>query len=121
MQHPERWRRDLNPNLDAGQNDGQRGNVDHGDWQTANDVGDLNRRLRDHGFTDDELKQVPVIPAGERLEAGATYFDLARPERGEFTTRGDENVGRDQVIVPKSGTPYTIWNNLVEALATSER
>ena len=104
-QHPEHWRRDLNPNAMAGSNYGHTGPRSEEDARTAYDDKDLHRALR--GFTDDELKQVPVIPTGSRLEQSATYIDLAVPEPREFTATGDMEAQPQQSLVLKSAVDYT--------------
>jgi hypothetical protein len=110
-QHPEKWRRDLNPDAMAGANYGTSGPHPEVDARTAHDYKDVNRALR--GFTDDELKQIPVLPAGSRLEQGATYIDLAAPEPREFTATGDMEAHRGQRLVLKSSVDYTLWNRLI--------
>jgi hypothetical protein len=63
--------------------------------RTANDVKDAQQLLIT--FSDDHLKQSPILPAGARLEQDATYIDLADPDRKEFKAlaacRGDPRVG----------------------------
>jgi hypothetical protein len=68
---PDEWQRDLNPDPQAGQNTGLDAAQSKKAAPTAHDIKDLNRRLQD--YTDDELRQIPVLPAGTRLEQGATY------------------------------------------------
>ena len=110
-QHPEQWRRDLNPNVMAGSNYGHAGPHPEEDARTAYDLKDLHRRLQ--GFADDELKQIPVLPTGSRLEQGATYIDLADPEAREFTAPGDMEAQRRQRLVLKSAVDYSLWNRLI--------
>src|SRR5947208_17175944 len=80
---------------------------------TAFDVKDLHRRLRDFEFTDDLLKQIPVLPEGSRLEHGATYIDLKNPSPREFTATGDMVAGPDNWYVPKDVVDYQLWNRLL--------
>jgi hypothetical protein len=51
----------------------------------------VHRRLGN--MTDDELKLIPILPEGTRLEQGATYIDLAHLDDGELTARGDMLTG----------------------------
>jgi len=95
----------------AGQNVGLAGPHPEKGARTAYDLKEVHRRLRQ--FADDDLKQVPVLSQGSRLEQGATYIDLKDLERGEFTATGDMQVGPENWYVPKSEVPYGIWNGLV--------
>jgi len=109
-QHPDRWREDLNPNRDAGQNRG--GDSDgSSDARTAYDLKALHRRL--FGYGDDELKSIPVVPVGNRLEQGATYIDLANDSPTEFTATGDMEAGRQHCYVSKRDVHFELWNRLI--------
>jgi hypothetical protein len=110
-QHPEHWRRDLNPNANAGQNVGLARPHPELDARTAYDVKEAHDQLQ--GLTDDELRQIPILPSGSRLEQGATYLDLKHPERGEFTARGDMEAEPGAWCVPKSQVDYQLWNRLI--------
>jgi hypothetical protein len=106
-QHPEEFRADLNPEYRAGQNDGTGAHR----VRTAHDIKELHQRYND--LRNDELKQIPVLEEGERLEQGATYFDLRYPERGEFTAMGGMVTGPDNWYVPKNQTDYQLWNLII--------
>ena len=71
----DQWQKHLNLNPLAGQNDGiettQEGRYD----LTAYDIDWLRDRLED--VSDDELKQIPVLKPGTRLQQGATSLQLA--------------------------------------------
>ncbi len=109
QKHPDEWQRDLNPDYMAGQNVGhQSGDRETGLW-TAYDVKPLSRAL---DLQDDELKRIPVLPEGQRLQQGGTYLDLRNPERGEFTATGDMAAGRENAYVAKDRVPYDTWNRL---------
>ncbi|HEX8903538.1 MAG TPA: hypothetical protein VF771_01710 [Longimicrobiaceae bacterium] len=107
--HPPEWERDLNPDHMAGQNIGAEPDREV-QVQTAYDVKPLHRGLSD--FPDDELRQVPVLPRGERLQQGGTYLDLRSPERGEFTATGDMAADEGHAYVAKDQVPYETWNRL---------
>ena len=109
VKHPPEWERDLNPDRMAGQNVGAEPDREVG-LRTAYDVKPLHRAMSDIG--DDELKQVPVLPAGERLQQGATYLDLRDPARGEFTATGGIAADSDHAYVAKDQVPYETWNRL---------
>jgi hypothetical protein len=82
-----------------------------GDIATAYDVKDVHRRLQ--SFTDDELKAIPILPPGTRLEQGATYIDLREREPKEFTATGQMVSGENNWYVPKSEVDYVLWNHLI--------
>jgi hypothetical protein len=110
-QHPEPWRQDLNPDALAGQNRGPATDVAEQSARTLYDYKDLHRRFS--GLADDDLKQVPVLAPGMRLQQGATYFDLNDADRGPFTATGDIVAGPENRFVPKSQVDYQLWNRLV--------
>ena len=105
---------DLRPNPRAGENRGP----GHYDTLTAYELKDLHRSL--HDLSDDVLKQIPVIETGSRLETGATYFDLAHPERGEFTGFNEQETGPDECLVNKSDVDFELWNRLI-GVSNAER
>ena len=87
---------------------------------TAYDVKEIHRSLA--GFTDDDLKQIPIIPAGTHLEQGATYIDLAEDQPSEVKVNAGVIARDGHYYVPKSRVPYTIWNRLIgEAKPGQER
>ena len=71
----------------------------------------LHERL--NNFSSEELRRIQVLPAGTRLEQGATYIDLNNLDAGEFTARGDMEVSPEGLYVPKSEVDYQLWNRLV--------
>jgi hypothetical protein len=115
-QHPEEWRRDLNPHPQAGQNYGGAGALSNA--PTAYEVKGVHRQF--HGFTDDELKRIPIVPPGTRLEQGAVYVDLQDPLLREFKATGDMEAQANSWYVPKSEVDYQLWNRLI-GIANPER
>ena len=109
QQHPEEWRRDLNPNARAGQNDG--GDQQLSNAPTAYEVKGVHRQF--HGFSDDELKRIPIVPSGTRLQQGAVYVDLQDESLSEFKATGDMTVGTGNWYVPKDEVDYQLWNRLI--------
>jgi hypothetical protein len=109
--HPPEWERDLNPAYMAGQNIGGDEVDREVPIRTAYDIKELHRELRD--FANDELKQIPILPNGARLQQGATYVDLAATPRAEFKTTGGLTAYEGHFYVPKDRVPYTIWNRLI--------
>jgi hypothetical protein len=108
-QHPERYRDDLNPDPMAGQNHGVHSGGEMG--PSAYDVKDMHRLW--NGLSDADLKQLPVLPEGTRLEQGAVYFDLNDPNRGEVKALGNMEAGPQNRFVAKSAVPYPLWNALI--------
>lgn len=110
-QHPDTWRQDLNPDAHAGQNRGRIGPHPEKAARTAYEIKAIHRQF--NGFTDDELKRIPVMPSGSRLEQGATYVDLQDPALREFQATGDMQADANHWYVPKSEVDYQLWNRLI--------
>jgi hypothetical protein len=117
--HQDQLANDLSPNRMAGQNIGA-GSADqeHG-LRTAYDIEELHRTLREE-FAADELKNIPVIPEGQRLQQGGVYIDLHDHKRKEFTAAGDMTAGAKNFYASKSEVPYSLWNRLM-GVENSER
>jgi hypothetical protein len=111
QKHPDEWQRDLNPNHLAGQNIGSDSESRHDRERTAFHLRKAGLDLG--GIDDEELKQVPLLPTGERLQQGATYVDLTHQPPVEFTARADMSAGPGTAYVPKDRVPYEIWNRLI--------
>src|SRR5437667_7810699 len=79
--------------------------------KTAYEIKNLHDRLQD--LHDDDLKQVPILPEGARLEQGATYIDLREHDPREFTARADMVAGPANWYVPKTEVDYQLWNRLI--------
>ena len=115
-QHPKEYRKDLNPELDAGQNYGLEGERYEEGAATAYDYKDVHELLPD--WNDTDLKRLIILPEDARLQQGATYFDLRDPDRGEFAARGDMVAGPASRLVPKDRTGYDLWNRLTSSRAS---
>lgn len=76
----------------------------------ASDIKELYGKLAD--LTDDELRNIVIVPLGERLEQGARYIDLQHLEQGEFVATADMVADEDHYYVPKKHTDYVLWNRL---------
>lgn len=111
QKHPPEWQQDLNPNHLSGQNIGQESDARvNAEWTAFH----LRKRGLDlGGVNDEELKQIPVVAEGERLQQGATYVDLTDQSLSEFTARGDMTASPEHAYVPKDRVPYEIWNRLI--------
>ena len=108
--HPPEWQGDLSPDHIAGQNVGGESADREQGLRTAYDVKPLHRQMSE--WQDDDLKQIPVLPQGQRLRQGGTYLDLNDPDRGEFTAMGDMEASSGSAYVPKDRVPYQVWNRL---------
>ena len=102
--------RDLHPDHMAGQNVGGREADRTAGVRSAFDFKEVHRRLAD--VPDDELKQVPVLREGERLQQGATYLDLLHPDEGEIRPSGDMVAETGSAYVPRDQVAYPTWNRL---------
>src|SRR5690349_4587217 len=105
---------DLHPEGERpGVNDGLRGAHPEkmGVNATAYDIKELHGRLQ--GYTDDELRQIVILPQGSRLEQGATYIDLRSATPREFTATGEMVTGPHNWFVPKTEVDYQLWNRLI--------
>ncbi|MBI3968215.1 MAG: hypothetical protein HY329_21470 [Chloroflexi bacterium] len=111
QQHPDEYRRDLNPHATEGHNYGTIGTGPIKDARTAYEVKDVHRRLQQ--FSDAELKQIPVLSSGTRLEQGAVYVDLKDTSCKEIKALGNMEAGPDNWYVPKSEVDYQLWNRLI--------
>jgi hypothetical protein len=111
--HPEPYQHDLNPHAMAGQNIGLGETQPAKPVPTAYDIKPIHRRFQE--FSDDELKQIRILPEGTRLEQGATYLDLANLGLGEFTATGEMSAGPHNWIVAKEEVPYELWHRLIGA------
>jgi hypothetical protein len=109
--HPEEWREDSSPDYLAGRNVGLQGAHPEKDARTAYDIKPVHRELQH--LKDDELKRIPIMPPGSRLEQGATYVDLRVLGAGEFTATGNMVAGPNHWYVPKSDVDYELWNRLL--------
>lgn len=105
-QHPAEYREDLNPDYGAGQNQGP---ASH-EMRTAFEIKGLHELYSE--LRNDELKQIPVLTPGTRLQQGAVYLDLRHPQAGEYKAMGSEEAGSQHWLVPKSEVDHELWNRL---------
>lgn len=109
-QNQDEWEQDLHPNVIAGQNSGVASEQPEKDAPNASQIKELHSLLE--GYTNDELKQIKILPQGTRLQQGAKYIDLMDTERKEFTAMGNMSAGSDNMYVPKTEVDYHLWNRL---------
>ena len=114
--HPDEWQQDLNPDQLAGQNIGPSSDTASSDGTAAPLATAFHLRKRGYdvgGLDDEELKQIPLVPDGRRLQQGATYVNLAEEPPREFTATGDMTADTGDAYAPKDRVPYEIWNRLI--------
>jgi len=112
QRHPQQnedFEDDLRPDNLAGENHGPQ-ELSREFGLTAYDVKDLHTKLAD--LTDDELKNIVIVPVGSTLEQGAKYIDLQHLEQGEFVALANMVADEDHYYVPKKETGYVLWNRL---------
>jgi hypothetical protein len=108
--HPDPYQSELNPNYLEGQNVGR-----DSDAHERNEAGTSRETLRTlEGFNADELRKIPVLSEGQRLEQGATYVDLVEREPCEFTASADMVAEAGHAYVPKKEVPFEVWDRLME-------
>jgi hypothetical protein len=111
QKHPEEWQRDLNPEHLAGQNIGSEPRHPAEPEMTAWHLRKRGHDLR--GLDDNDLKQVPVLREGTRLQQGATYVDLTQSHPQEFRATANMRAEPGQAYAPKDRVPYEVWNRLI--------
>lgn len=98
--------RDLHGDNRAGQHGG---GTEHRAY-TAYDVKELHVKMAD--YTNAELKRIPVLAHGERLEQGGHYLDLNNMATGTFTAQGGMEAQDPHLYVAKAAMDYELWNKL---------
>src|SRR5579884_3461650 len=101
------YQEDLHPDFEAGVNAGPQRSQQLDIPISA----DLIKLMHDWlpEFTDAELRRIPLLPFGARLQQGATYLDLADRARGPFTAKGSMVADLDHYYVPKDAIGYVLW------------
>lgn len=86
--------------------------------RTAVEVKALVHRLTD--FNDEELAQIPVVPARTQLSRGAVYLDLRAASPVPFVASGEMRAEEHNCYAPKTEVPDEIWSRLVEVLGPAQ-
>jgi hypothetical protein len=111
QKHPDEWMRDLNPDHLAGQNIGLGAETRDEPHRTAFHLRKAGRDFPQ--LADAELKRIPIVAAGERLQQGATYVDLTENPPREFTATAQMSADATHAYAPKDRVPYEVWNRLI--------
>ncbi len=97
-------------NLSGEDRAGQHGGPHVTRTYSAYDIKSLHEKMAD--FDNSELKRIPILAHGERLEQGAKYLDLSLETPVVFTAQGSQEAQDPHLYVPKSETDYQLWNRL---------
>src|ERR1051325_253544 len=116
--HPDEWQRDLNPRDAQGQNIGSYTASADPRERTAAEIKQLTALLKD--FSNDELRQIPIVPAGTQLKQGAVYLDLKKPAAGPVVATDETIASENSFYTPKAEVPYEVWNRLLDKFSGSE-
>src|SRR5436190_15066220 len=106
--HPEEWQSDLNPRGNQGQNIGEYTASADPRERTAADIKQLTQILA--GISNDELKQIPIVPAGTQLKQGAVYLDVKNPGAEPVSATGQMVASDKTFYAPKAEVPDEICN-----------
>ncbi len=101
------------PQTHPSANIGKHSLADDPNHRTAADYKDLVRMFRER-FTINELRAMPIVPAGTPLKDQAVYIDLAARDSGPVTAHDGVAARADQFLVPKNEVPYDLWNRLLD-------
>ena len=67
------------------------------------------------GFSDADLRRIPVLPEGTTLSRRARYLDLHDPARAEFPAEGYEVVEPGQHVIAEAQVARELWDRLRSA------
>ncbi|MGE3855405.1 MAG: hypothetical protein AB7G21_00460 [Dehalococcoidia bacterium] len=84
-------------------------------YQTAYDLKVVHRTMP--ALPDDDLKRIPVVPDGVRLEQGETYVDLEDLATPPFRATAGRTAEAGRAYVPKSEIDYDLWNRILDQVA----
>jgi hypothetical protein len=107
---------DLTANDRAGMNQGME--EQHPEWygRFCASAKELHARLAD--LTNNQLKQVTILPEGSRLKQGAQYLDLEHLDQGELVATAGMSVESGLQLIAKHDTDYLLWDQLAGVAQT---
>ena len=109
---------DLHPHSRAGQND----SPDRNEGRSAFDLKELQTPLHAllQKLPNQELKQIPVLDTGTRLQEGAVYLDLRNLDGGPFQGMNNREVGADDAFTAKSHLDHEQFAYLTGATTVAQ-
>lgn len=105
-EQPDSFDADLHAESHAGQHAGA---ATH-ETRSAYDIKELHEKMPD--YSNAELKALPVLQAGQRLQQGAVYCNLNNLSAGAFVAMAAMEAGPSDYYVAKSELDYELWNKL---------
>ena len=109
---------DLHPHNRAGQNN----STDRNEGRTAfilkENESTLHARLQK--LPDQELKQIPLLDTGTRLQEGAAYLDLRNLDGGAFQGMNNREVGAGDAFTSKSHLDHEQFAYLTGATTVAQ-
>jgi hypothetical protein len=81
----------------------------------ASDIKELKKQIARP--TANDLKALPVLAPGQRLQQGAVYCNLNQLDLGEFRAMGAMEASDTDLFVAKSEVDFELWNKIVPGAA----
>lgn len=103
--------RDLHKHSREGQNIGDYTVTGDPEAKSASQIKEIRNQMSD--WTDETLREIPIVPVGRQLKEGAVYLDLHASAISPFTAHEGMVAREENWYVPKAETPYPIWNRLI--------
>ena len=109
---------DLHPHNRAGQNDSPDRNEGRSAFMLKENESTLHPRLQ--ALPNQELKQIPLLDTGTRLQEGAAYLDLRNLNGGAFQGMNNREVSADDAFVAKSHLDHEQFAYLTGATTVAQ-
>ena len=109
---------DLHPHNRAGQNNSQDNNEGRSAFLLKENESTLHPRLQ--RLPDQELKRIPVLDTGTRLQEGAAYLDLRNLDNGAFQGMNNRTVTGTDAFVAKSHLDHEQFAYLTGATTVAQ-
>ena len=109
---------DLHPHNRAGQNNSSDRNEGRTAFVLKENESTLHARLQK--LPDQELKQIPLLDTGTRLQEGAAYLDLRNLDGGAFQGMNNREVGANDAFTSKSHLDHEQFAYLTGATTVAQ-
>ncbi len=109
---------DLHPHNRSGQNDSPDRNEGRSAYLLKENESTMHPRLQ--MLPVQELKQIPVLDTGTRLQEGAAYLDLRNLDSGAFQGMNNREVGPDDLFTAKSHLDHEQFAYLTGATTVAQ-